>query len=364
MSANPFKAILEFIAKDQIEPAILAQNDYLLAENRILLGIINSGEKLCNEDRKTLAELGFKLKEINKQLFEQSVQIVKPETVLQWHRKLVAKKFDGSKNRKPSTAKQKRITKEIEAEIVRIAKEDERAGYGKIVGYLEDLGINFSKTTIAKILKKYGVKPAPERKNDLTWSKFIESHKEVLWGCDFFTQEVWTLQGLMTYYVLVFIHLGSRRLEIINMTQNPTGAWATQQARNFVYDKDQVFEKEKMRYLIRDRGSQYIEDFDNVFKGEGVKIIKSKYPQMNAYTERVIQSIQNECTDRMIFLGERSLRYALKQYQAFHNTERHHQGIGNKVPFPVEFKKPSEGEIECKTRLGGLLRQYRRKVAA
>jgi putative transposase len=368
MIPNPCKTILQFIAKDLVEPALLAQNDYLRAENEILLSQV---EKLTlnNGQRYRLAELGQRLKELNKSLFEASINIVKPDTLLRWHRKLVAQKFDGSSNRTAPSVK--RITKEIEAEIVRIAREDLTAGYSKIVGYLQDLGISFSETAIANILRKHGIDPAPKRKHEQNWKEFIQSHLDLMWGCDFFTHEVWTLQGLATYYVLVFIHLGSRRLEVVNMTQHPTAEWTAQQARNFLYDSDAIAEKGKMRFLLHDKGTQFNEAFHAVFEGtrnehgEKIETVTVSCPQMNGYTERVIQSIQNECTDRLIFIGERMLRYALKQYQEHYNTERHHQGIGNIIPFPTaEPEVVQVGERKCKTRLGGILRKYYRASAA
>ena len=360
MSLNPFKTILELVAKEQVEPALLAQVDYLRAENKFLHKQLK-GEKLTDTQRGELAKLAYKMKEFNKELLDLNVTIVKPATILEWHRKFVRNKFDGSKNRQ--TIKIKRITKEIEAEIVRIAlEEDKKAGYGKIAGYLEDLGISFSKTTIKKILKKHGIDPAPDREFDLTWKEFINVHANIMWGCDFFTHEVWSKAGLVTYYVLVFIHLGTRRLEIVNMTQNPTEEWTIQQARNFLYDMDACSEKANMRYLIHDRGSQFTKTFDKTFTknelGEDIETKTVTCAQMNGRCERVIQSIQNECADKIIFLGERMLRYALKEYQNFYNTERHHQGIDNVIPFPSKNEMPLEGKRKCKTRLGGLLRKY------
>ena len=259
MALNPFKAILSFIAKDQVEPALLAQIDYLVAENKILRGQIHQLD-INNSQRKHLAELAFKIKKINKTLFENSINIVKPDTILKWHRKFVAKKFDGSQQR----GTVKRITKEIELQIVQMARENLTSGYDKIRGYLDDLGISYSKTTIKDILKKHGILPAPERKHDLTWKQFIKTHTHIMWGCDFFTHEVWTKGGLLTYYILVFIHLGSRRLEIINVTQNPTAEWTMQQARNFFYDIDEIPEKTNMKYLLHDKGSQFNQDFDHL----------------------------------------------------------------------------------------------------
>ncbi len=365
---NPVKILMALLSKDCVSKAILTQNDYLRAENKLLCSQIKRA-KLTDTQRMTLAKLGIKIRKFSKELFESSINIVKPDTLLKWHRELVAQKFDGSANRKPYQLK--RITREIEAEIVRIALEDEAAGYDKIVGYLQDLGVCFSKTTIAKILRKHGIDPAPTRKKENTWSKFIKAHLDMIWGCDFFTQEVWTKGGLVTYYILVFIHFGSRKLEIVNIhAGNPTQEWTVWQLKNFFYDMDTNPEKLHMKYLIHDKGSQFSDFFKDTVKSQPnednirLKPICSLYPQMNSHTERVIQSIQNECTNRLLFFGERSLRYALKQYQKHYNIERHHQGLANRVPFPdSDLPKPDTGQVQCKTRLGGLLRQYYRETA-
>ena len=364
MPSNPFKAILEFVAKDKIEPALIAQIDYLTAENK-LLREQTKNLNLNNEQRKHLAELAYKIKEINKTIFEASINIVKPDTILKWHRKFVARKFDGSKQRGTI----KRITKEIELQIVEMARQNLTSGYGKIKGYLDDLGISYSKTTIKGILKKYGIKPAPERKYNLTWREFIKTHTDIMWGCDFFTHEVWSRQGLVTYYILVFIHLGTRRLEIINVTQNPTAEWTIQQARNFFYDMGEIPEKANMKYLLHDKGSQFNQDFYHLITTStnelGQKIIPkvTTCPQMNGHCERVIQSIQTECLDNFICMGERMLRYALKEYQKFYNHERHHQGIDNHIPLVARENIKPIGKIEHKERLGGLLKKYYRQVA-
>jgi len=333
MSKNPFQLFAQWLGKDQVDPAILAQVDYLLTENKILREKIDR-VKLTEPERQELTEKGLTLRELSTKLFNFSVNIVKPETILRWQRERVKEKHDHSDKRTPP--KIKRITKEIEAEIIRIAREDEYAGYNKIVGYLQDLGVSFSHETIRKILKKHGFKPAPKRKFDTSWKKFIEIHLALMWGCDFFTHEVWTTKGkLLTYYVLVFIHLGTRRLEIVNVTTHPTMEWTIQQARNFFYDMEDCPEKANMKYLIHDKGPQFRQAFQDCINTtpneEGVKM-QSKpvgFPQMNSHCERVIQRIQNDCLNRVIIFGERMLRYALKQYQAHYNAERHHLSSDN-----------------------------------
>src|SRR3989440_10183434 len=188
--------------------------------------------RLTDAERKTLAEIGYKL---GKQALAEVATIVKPDTILGWHRKLVAQKFDGSQQRQsPGRPK---IAEELEALIVRIAQENRSWGYDRIVGALANLGVTVSAQTVGNVLKRHGIPPAPERKTTTTWKEFIRTHMDVLVATDFFTAEVWTLGGLVTYYVLFFIHLGSRRVQMAGVTPHPNAAWMVQVARNATMDE-------------------------------------------------------------------------------------------------------------------------------
>ena len=147
--------------------------------------------------------------------------IVKPETILGWHRRLVAKKFDGSANRKPGRP---RVSREIEDLVVRFAQENKTWGYDRIAGALDNLGHAISDQTVGNILKRRGIPPAPERKKTTTWAEFVRSHLDVLAATDFLTVEVWTMKGLVTHYVLLFIHLATRKVEIGGITVHPNEA--------------------------------------------------------------------------------------------------------------------------------------------
>ena len=168
--------------------------------------------------------------------------IVKPETILGWHRKLLAQKFDGSAQRKAP---------ELEALIVRMAQENRSWGYDRIVGALANLGLTVSAQTVANVLKCHGIAPAPERKTTTTWKAFIRTHLEVLVATDFFTAEVWTLGGLATYYVLFFLHLGSRKIHVAGVTPHPHAAWMVQVARNVTMEEWGFLSPG--HYLIHDR---------------------------------------------------------------------------------------------------------------
>src|SRR5205085_4360845 len=188
--------------------------------------------RLSDGERKALAEIGQKL---GKKALEEVAKIVKPATILRWHRQLVTQKCDGSQQRKAPG--RPTIDPELEALVVRMAQENRSWGYDRIVGALANLGHTISDPTVRNMLKRQGVPPAPERKTTTTWKECIRTHMDVLVATDFFTAEVWTLGGLVTYYVLFFIHLGSRKVHIAGVTPHPNEAWMVQVARNVTMEE-------------------------------------------------------------------------------------------------------------------------------
>ncbi len=191
-----WKHLLAYIT-GTVDQELLLRNEYLVTENLIPRHQITGRIQLTDGERKTLAEIGQKL---GKQALAEVAKIVKPDTILAWHRTLVAQKFDGSQQRKaPGRPK---VDPELEAFIVRMAQENRSWGYDRIVGALANLGYTVSDQTVGNILKRHGLPPAPERKTTTTWKEFIRTHLDVLVATDFFTAEVWTLGGLVTYYVL------------------------------------------------------------------------------------------------------------------------------------------------------------------
>jgi putative transposase len=199
-----WKQLLAYIT-GSVDQQLLLRNEYLVTENRILRQQITGRLQLTDGERKTLAELGKKL---GRQALAEVATIVKPETILAWHRTLVAQKFDGSQRRK--TPGRPRIDQELEALVVRMAQENRSWGYNRIVGALANLGYTVSDQTVGNILKRHGIPPAPERQTTTSWKEFIRTHMDVLVATDFFTTEVWTWGGLVTYYVLFFIRLNTR----------------------------------------------------------------------------------------------------------------------------------------------------------
>ncbi len=211
-----------------VNQKLLLQNEYLAAENRILRGHLPARLRLSDPERATLAEIG---KRLGRAALQQVSCVAKPDTILAWYRRrLIARKFDGSKFR--SSPGRPRIEPELEALIVRLARENSGWEYDRIAGALANLGHSVSDQTVGNILRRYGIQPAPKRSQNTTWKDFIASHMAVLAGTDFFTVEVLTWRGLATYYILFFIHLESRRVSLAGLTKHPTAEWMIQMARN------------------------------------------------------------------------------------------------------------------------------------
>ncbi|MEE9263319.1 MAG: hypothetical protein V3V11_02580 [Vicinamibacteria bacterium] len=229
---------------------------------------------------------------------------------------------------------------------------------------MANLGYRVSDQTVGNILKRHGIPPAPERRKTTTWKEFIRSHMDVLAATDFFTAEVWTKSGLVTYYVLFFMHLATRRVHIAGITPYPDGQWMTQVARN-VTMADVGF-LSSSRYLIHDRDSKFCKSFRLTIEAVGIKTVKlpARSPNLNSFAERWVRSAKGECLSKLILFGESSLRLALKHYVTHFHHERNHQGKGNLLLFPASEKTNRvEGPVRCRERLGGLLRYYHREAA-
>src|SRR2546429_5443620 len=293
-----WKTLLAYIT-GTVDQELLLRNEYLVTENRILRNQIKGRVRLSDGERKTLAAIGHKL---GKQALQEVAKIVKPDTILAWHRKFVAQKFDGSQQRKGPG--RPTIDKEVEDLVVRMAQENRSRGYDRIVGALDNLGYTISDQTVGNILKRHGLPPALERKTTTTWKEFIRTHMEVLVATDFCTAEVWTLGGLVTYYVLFFIHLGSRKVEIAGMTPHPNEAWMVQVARNVTMEEWGCLSP--AQYLIHDRDTKLCPAFQHIIDAAGVKRVPlpPRSPNLNAYAERWVRSVKEECLSRLILFGE------------------------------------------------------------
>ena len=280
---------------------------------------------------------------------------------MEWFRRLVAKKFDGSKFRKK--AGRPGIVQELESLIVKFAEENPSWGYDRIVGAILNLGYKVSDQTVGNILKRNGISPVPSRDQETSWTKFIKNHQDVIAACDFFTTEVVTPVGLMTYYVLFFIHIGSRAVHIAAITPHPNERWMKQVARNVTMDSWGFLSN--CKYLIHDRDTKFCKSFRSIIAEMGIKPIRlpPQSPRMNSYAERFVRSIKEESLRKLIFFGEESLIKALTEYVIHYHQERNHQGKDNLLLFPDPTSISNRGKIKCHIRLGGLLKYYYRTAA-
>jgi len=343
-----------------VNQELLLRNEYLAAENRILKAQLKTPLRLTDAERVTLAEIAHRL---GRKAFEDVANAAKPDTILGWYQKLIARKFDGSKSRRyPGRP---RIDDEIEQLVVRMAKENTDWGYDRVVGAMANLGYTLSDQTVGNILQRHGIPPAPERKHTTTWTDFIRAHMAVLAGTDFFSVEVVTLRGLVTYFVLFFIHLESRRVAVAGIIPHPNERWMKQMARNVTMDEWGFLGN--CRYLNHDRDTKYCESFRNIIESGDVKTLPlpARSPNLNAFSERWVKSVKDDCLSKLILFGETSLRHALREYLAHYHAERNHQGKSNVLLFPTAKQTVDrvDGPVGCKERLGGLLKYYHREAA-
>src|SRR4030095_4138428 len=219
--------------------------------------------------------------------------------------------------------------------------------------------------TVGNILRRHGIPPAPKRKHTTHWKDFIRTHLDVLAGTDFFTVEVVTLKGLITYYVLFFIHLESRKVCLAGMTPHPNEEWMKQIARNVTLETWGFLES--CKYLLHDRDGKFCPSFDQIIESGKAKpiLLPAQSPNLNAYAERWVRSVKEECLSKLILLGESSLKRALQQYEVHYHEERNHQGKENHLLFPRQIQpvESDQGLVQCQERLGGLLKFYYRQAA-
>lgn len=284
--------------------------------------------------------------------------LVTPQTLLRWHRELVRRKWTYRTAKKPGRPP---IDPEVENLVLRLARENPRWGYVRIQGELRKLGVRVSATTIRRLLKGSGLGPAPRRSGP-TWSDFLRAQAHGILAADFFTVETIRLK---TLYVLFFIELSTRRVHLAGVTANPDSAWVTQQARNFVPTLDDP--KTEARFMIHDRDSKYADPFDEVFRTEGVEVVRTpiRAPRANAFAERWVRTVRAECLDWTMVLGRRHLERVLRSYMAHYNRARPHRGLDLATPEPNEPARSAAGQrIDVRRRdiLGGLIHEY--EVAA
>lgn len=332
---------------------------YLQAENKVLRQHVPGKRLLLTDDQRRL--LAVKGKLLGRKLLAEFGTLFSPDTILGWHRKLVAQKWTHA--RKSSPVGRPLMDAELIALVVKFSKENPTWGYDRIAGALANLGEKVSASTIAHVLREAGIEPAPDRERSPRWKEFLAVHWDAIAATDFFTTEVWTKGGLVTFYVLFVIELATRRVKIAGITLSPHEVWMRQMACNLTDNVDGFLNGKT--FLVTDRDTKFCAKFKEVLEGEGVElvILPPRSPNLNAFAERFVRSIKEECLDRMIFFGENMLRNAIHQFVEHYHAERNHQGLENQLIDPGESVGIAEGEIVCQERLGGMLKYYHRKAA-
>ncbi len=276
--------------------------------------------------------------------------IVSPQTMLRWHRELVARKWTYRHTRigRPP------LDPDLVALIISMGRKNPRWGCMRIKGELQGLGHRVGVTTIRTILRRAGISPAP-RRDGPSWAEFLRAQAQGIVACDFFTVETVFLQ---TLYALFFIEVSTRRIHIEGVSRNPDSAWATQQARNLAMGDG----LDHVRFLIRDRDSKFTASFDEVFKTQGAKVLKTpvRAPKANAFAERFVRTVRVEVFDLVLVTGRRHLLRVLQDYERHYNSHRPHRGIDLAAPdaIDVEVAPVPISQIESRKILGGLINEY------
>ncbi len=280
---------------------------------------------------------------------------VRPETIRRWHRSLLARCWTYPHRRpgRPAT------DAGVRALILRLARENSGWGYRRIQGELAGLGVRIAASTVWSILQQAGIDPAPRQSSE-TWREFLRAQAGGIVACDFFTVDTVLFRRL---YVLVFIEIATRQVYLAGITANPTGEWATQQARNVI--ETFVESTKPIRFLIHDRDSKFTAAFDEVFRSEGVRTIRTpvRAPRANAFIERWIGTVRRECLDRILIVNRRHLERVLPVYIRHYNEHRPHRSLDQRPP----IEEPSPGSetvvvldrVRRRDVLGGLIHEYK-----
>ena len=280
--------------------------------------------------------------------------LVQPDTLLGWHRRLVA----GAWTHPHRQTGRPPLDQEVQQLIVRLARESPRWGDQRIQGQLLHLGVRVSATASRSTLRRHGLEPAP-RSTAGTWRTFLRQQAAGIIACDFFTVDTVWLRRL---YVLFFIELDSRRVHLAGVTANPNGLWVTQQARNLLL----VLEERgrRVRVLVRDRDAKLCRGFDEVLRSEGARVVLTpvQAPNANAYAERWIRTVRAECLDWLLIVGRGHLEQVLRVYVEHYNRHRAHRALQLQAPDPAAgltiVDEGRDGSVHRRDLLGGLLHEY------
>lgn len=309
------------------------------------------------EDRAFLAAL---LHSLPKQTLRRLRLLIRPDTVLRWHRDLVRRRH--AARSRPRRTGRPRTIRSIRLLVLRLAKENPNWGYRRIHGELAMLGISVAASTVWEILRTAGIDPAPQR-STTTWADFLHAQADALLACDFF--ETVTLTGTRLHVLAVIEH-ASRRIRILGATAHPTAAWVAQAARNLIMDLEDA--GHRTRFLIRDRDGKYPQLFDAILADTGIEVVLTgiRMPRMNAIMERWVRTCRRELLDRTLIWNQRHLLYALREFEEHYNSHRPHRALGQSSPLrshPEPITDPDQIthlNIHRRDRISGTLHEYHR----
>jgi len=332
---------------DRREREVIA---YPIEENRLLRRQLGTRRlRVTDDDRRRLAAHAHC---VGRAALREIATLAKPDTLLRWHRQLITRKWTYA--HQPG---RRAVLREIRQLVVRMATEISTWGYTRIQGALQNVGHRVGRSTIRRILKAAGLPPVPQRPT--SWRTFLKAHWGVIAGADFFTTEVWTWQRLLTYYTVFVIDLASRRVQILGSTPHPEALFMQQMVRTLTMAEPG--DVETPRVLICDRDRKWSQDVRRRLREAGIRVvlIPERAPNANAYAERFVRSIKEECLGRIIPIGERHFRRAIREYVEHYHREGNHQGLENRL---VTGRPVSDatGRVQRRSRLGGLLNFYQR----
>jgi putative transposase len=331
--------ILAYIT-GSVDQELLLRNEYLAAENRILRAQLNGCLRLSDAERATLGEIGFRL---GRKALNEVATVAQPDTILAWHRRLIARKFEGSQARR--VRGRPRIDREVEGLIIRMAEENRSWGYDRIVGALANLGHEVSDQTVGNVLRRHGIPPAPERKRRTTWAEFIRIHLALLAGTDISAEVL--MRGLVTCYVLFFIYLESFRIDISRITNCPNKPWKLRVTRNVRIRGPGTRQR---CYALQDRDTIYFTSF----QAPRAPPVRS----VSVGAERSMVAPANECLSKVIFFGDRSSRRMTKSH-----TERNHRRKSTISLLRQIADTRCEEAARSRERRGEPLRSYQQDAA-
>ncbi len=323
---------------------------YLIEENQCLRRQLGTRRvRLTDDDRRRLAARAYR---VGRAALREIATIATPDTLLRWHRQLIARKWTYGRK-----AGRRGVLLEIRRLVVRMAEENPTWGYTRIQGALKNVRHRVGRSTIRRILKAAGLPPVPQRPT--SWQTFLKAHWGVIAAADFFTTEVWTWRGLVTYYTVFVMDLASRRVYILGSTPHPNDVFMSQIVRLVTAADDGVLVGH--RVLICDRDRKWSRAVRQRFDAAGIRVVVTpeRAPNANAHAERFVRSIKEECLDRMIPLGERHFRRAITEFVEHYHLERNHQGLDNRLITATPVAD-AVGRVRRRSRLGGLLNYYER----